>query len=290
MIDPVAIADAISFAAVDVFIVRAIERDSVRSDRTNNSMHLTKGAGSNNLGGQNHYLGERIQGIKAMQRICKVAPLCVPRSIVFSIDAVARDKSDPFRIVCIEALRELAVTNPRLVSECFGMSTLFDAVLDPSLVDPGIYSSSSSTATKATHHSPKFLKSLRESIVLSLLHIANSPGGRRYLHSGPMGGSIDFRRLLSPLVDPDYPSPSTRGKQNPKKQETGREPGVRRQVGTNKLAGSGGGKNRLSDRLRWQAASGRLLMMRTWQGVILLASDRQGGLRALFSMLVHPFL
>ena len=124
MIDPAAIADAISFAAVDVFIVRAIERDSVRSDRTNNSMHLTKGAGSNNLGGQNHYLGERIQGIKAMQRICKVAPLCVPRSIVFSIDAVARDKSDPFRIVCIEALRELAVTNPRLVSECFGMSTL----------------------------------------------------------------------------------------------------------------------------------------------------------------------
>ena len=126
--------------------------------------------------------------------------------------------------------------------------------------------------------------------MLSLLHIANSPGGRRYLHSGPMGGSIDFRRLLSPLVDPDYPSPSTRGKQNPKKQETGREPGVRRQAGKNKLAGSGGGKNRLSDReLRWQAASDAvLLMMRTWQGVILLTSDRQGGLRALFSMLVQP--
>ena len=308
MVDPTTVTDALAYATVDVFIVRALERDSVRTERTGSSSSSSSSSSmsmrptSVQREGQNQYLGERIQGIKAARRMCKVAPLQVPRSIVFSLDAIAREKADPLRIVCLEALRELAIANPKLVAECFGMSTLFDAVLDPSLVDPSLRSSSassspssstafssSSSAARSIHHTPAFLKALRESILLSLLHIANSPRGRRYLHAGPMGGSIEFRRLLSPLVDPDYPSPAAqRGK--PKKREAGNDTGAKRRALVNKLAGGDNGTTPLSDReLRWQASCDAVvLMMRTWQGVFLLTSDRQGGLRALFSMLVQP--
>ena len=303
MHNPDSISEALKLTALDVYIIRALERDSSRSERHNISMVDMKAATPRGV--HNQYAGERIQAIKLVRHMLKLAPHLTPRSIVFSIDSVAREKSDPFRIVCLEALRELAVANPKLVAECFGMATLFDAILDPSLVNPKMakpLSKSSSSSklrsdTRPNQHTPFFLKALRESILLSLLHIANTPSGRKHLHMGPKGGSLEFRRLLSPLLDSDYPTTEHNSAKVLKKKSTEGDMAANRRLnrrGERKinpvLRDASEASPPMGDReLRWQASCDSIeIMMRTWQGIFLLASDRQGGLRALFSMLVQP--
>ena len=60
----------------------------------------------------------------------ELAPLLMPRGIVFSLDAIARDVNDPLRLVCLETLRQLVVFNvsicclPPWVS-CYLLSSVF---------------------------------------------------------------------------------------------------------------------------------------------------------------------
>ena len=74
-----------------------------------------------------------------------------------------------------------------------------------------------------------------------------------------------FYFLSQPLIDSDYPKNKT--KSDSSSSSTGRE---ERDV-------------------RWSlSANACVIMLRTWTGLFLLGSDRQGGLRAVFSMLVQP--
>ena len=207
------------------------------------------------------YLGERMQAFKVIERIMVVAPSLMPKSLVFGIDAVAREASDALRTLCLELLRRLVVVNTRIVAVSFGLSTLFDAVLDPSLLlssssstsssSTSTTSSTSSTAERPSQHDMQ----LHDSILLTLLHVANTKQGRQYLRSGPRGGAADFRRLLSPLVNPDYP----KGVGSSSKK-----------MGTNTTKGGGGGGGDTSGRTtrgdgereaRWNLAANACVIM-----------------------------
>ena len=73
------------------------------------------------------YLGERIQALKVVRRIMELAPLLMPRGIVFSLDAIARDVNDSLRLVCLETLRQLVVFNVSIC--CLPPSILLSSVI-----------------------------------------------------------------------------------------------------------------------------------------------------------------
>ena len=62
---------------------------------------------------------------------CSQVPPCFVRSLV----AITAHKDDNCRRVCLETLRELAITNAAIVAQCDGVRVLFDAILDPSCQD-----------------------------------------------------------------------------------------------------------------------------------------------------------
>jgi hypothetical protein len=251
-------------ASVHVFVIRALER-SGGSGKSQSSVSFTniattadeKRKQTKTQQRSRPYLGERIQAYKFIEKILSVAPMIMPKSIVFGVDAVARETNDSLRELCLELLRKLAIVNTKVVAESFGLATLFDAVLDPSLGRRNNGGSDSKRPNSVTSSSTGLRPmKMHDTILLTLLHVANTKKGRKYMNIGPKGGSADFRRLLSPLVDPDFPS------------------------------GNGDNKEREE---RWNlSANACVLMMRTWAGLFLLSSDRQGGLRAVFSMLVQP--
>ena len=54
-------------------------------------------------------------------------PACIVRAVV----AVANQKDDNCRRVCLETLRELAIANLPVVAQCDGIRTLIDSILEP---------------------------------------------------------------------------------------------------------------------------------------------------------------
>lgn len=74
---------------------------------------------------------ERVQALKLIEKVRKVASELFPVGFGRSLVAVANSKEDSFRKVCIDAIRELALSNPSLVAIVHGFPTLLDAVLDP---------------------------------------------------------------------------------------------------------------------------------------------------------------
>lgn len=74
---------------------------------------------------------ERVQALKLIEKVRKVASDLFPVGFGRSLVAVANAKDDSLRKVCIDSIRELALSNPNLVAIVHGFPTLLDAVLDP---------------------------------------------------------------------------------------------------------------------------------------------------------------
>ena len=84
----------------------------------------------------------------------EVTPSVLPINFARSLVAIASHKEDNFSLLCLEALRQLASVNPKVVSRANGIKALFDAVLDPDNKD------------------------VAEPIMLTLLYLLNKPSSR----------------------------------------------------------------------------------------------------------------
>ena len=154
-----------------------------------------------------------------METDSTLIPPCFVRSLV----AVASHKEDNCRRVCLEALRELAITNTAIVAHCDGIRVLFDAILDSACQD------------------------LAESLVLTVLFIMNDASTRQYIRL-----PIDLHILFAPFTETDIPAGTER-------------------------------------RQRWAASRNAIVtMMRSWTGILMLASEPRGGLRSLVELLLSP--
>lgn len=74
---------------------------------------------------------ERMQALKVMEKVQQVASDIYPLAFARSLVAVANYKEDNFRKICIDSLRDLALSNPGLVAAVDGFAPLMDAVLEP---------------------------------------------------------------------------------------------------------------------------------------------------------------
>ena len=74
---------------------------------------------------------ERMQALKIMEKVQHIANDIYPLAFARSLVAVANYKEDNFRKICIDSLRDLALTNPGLVAAVDGFAPLMDAVLEP---------------------------------------------------------------------------------------------------------------------------------------------------------------
>lgn len=97
---------------------------------------------------------ERMQALKIIERVQLIAPELFPVGFARSLVAVANYKDDSFRKICIEALRDLSLTNPSLVAAVDGFTPMMDAVLEP------------------------ITQSLADSIVLVIIYLLNDPATR----------------------------------------------------------------------------------------------------------------
>ena len=97
---------------------------------------------------------ERMQALKIIERVQQIAPELFPVGFARSLVAVANYKDDSFRKICIEALRDLSLTNPSLVAAVDGFTPMMDAVLEP------------------------ITQSLADSIVLVIIYLLNDPATR----------------------------------------------------------------------------------------------------------------
>ena len=111
---------------------------------------------------------ERMQALKLMEKVQSVAPDLYPIAFARSLVAVANYKEDSFRKICVDTLRELALSNPVLVTVVDGFGPLMDAVLEP-ITQP-----------------------LADSILLTIIYLLNDPATRSIV-----GNCIDLRMLVS---------------------------------------------------------------------------------------------
>lgn len=135
---------------IDLYLIRALERDK-------------------------RYVWERMQSLKCIKKWIEMQPLGLPTTIISSIVAVASDPDDNFRRVCLESLRILALHNPVWVSECRGITTLFDSLLEPSLQD------------------------VADSILLSLLFIMEDPKNKKYIRV-----NLELESVIAPYTEDNY--------------------------------------------------------------------------------------
>lgn len=100
------------------------------------------------------FVQERMQGLKCMRRFIEIDPAGFPISFARSLVAVASNKDDNIRRVCLETLRELIISNPEIVIRVNGLTCLLDAIIEPTTQD------------------------MSESILLSVLFLMNDPKSR----------------------------------------------------------------------------------------------------------------
>jgi rapamycin-insensitive companion of mTOR len=100
------------------------------------------------------FVQERMQALKCMRRFIELAPATFPIAFARSLVAVANNKDDNIRRVCLETLRELVIVNAEVVVRVNGLSSLLDAVIEPNTQD------------------------MSESILLSVLFLLNDPKNR----------------------------------------------------------------------------------------------------------------
>ncbi|KAJ3087070.1 hypothetical protein HK102_011873 [Quaeritorhiza haematococci] len=94
-------------AHVDVFIIRALNRDS-------------------------RYDVEREQALKLVRAFLDVQDgwTLIPQSVVRTVVAIAEQNDDKFRNICIETLCELAVRNVEVCALCGGLKIVFGSLLE----------------------------------------------------------------------------------------------------------------------------------------------------------------
>ena len=151
---------------------------------------------------QDYYISERTQALKCMKKCFDVAMikgqppnqeqqqqqqqlqqdpgsrnsfLALAQSLV----AVASQKGDSLRRVCLDTLRELSIVNTKLVAVVNGFTVLMEAIFDPLNSD------------------------LNEPIILSFLYVLNDPRTRKYIRPHQ-----DLRTLISPFTDLEYLDPT----------------------------------------------------------------------------------
>jgi len=132
---------------MDLFISRALERDS-------------------------KFLWERMQALKLIRQFMKLAPHLIPRSVVQSLVSIAEHPKDDFGRISLDAIRELVLINPEVVSSCNGIRTIVDAILDTSGQE------------------------IAGSLTLTLLFLIDQDSTRRCLRP-----SLDIAKLLSVFTD-----------------------------------------------------------------------------------------
>lgn len=117
---------------------------------------------------------ERMQALKIVKKFIIVAKDIFPKAFVRSLVSCSNAVDDTLRRVCLESLREVAVILPDMVAAVNGLSSLLDAVLDPSTGD------------------------MAESILVTFLYLLNDQKTRKHIRP-----YLDFRYLLSPFTDFD---------------------------------------------------------------------------------------
>ena len=98
-----------------------------------------------------------MQALKIMKKFLDLSPELFPIGFARSLVAIAAEKSDNFRRVALETLRELGIKNPSVAHEADAFRILFDAVIDPTTTE------------------------LSESILLSMLHLLNNGETRNFV-------------------------------------------------------------------------------------------------------------
>jgi hypothetical protein len=78
---------------------------------------------------------ERIQALKLVDKVRKIAPECFPVAFARSLVAIANSKEDNLRRLCLDSLRELTLVNPSIVGTTGGFTTLLEAISDPISTD-----------------------------------------------------------------------------------------------------------------------------------------------------------
>ncbi len=94
---------------------------------------------------------ERMQAFKLMEKVRIIAPHIYPLAFGRSLVAVTNFKEDNFRKLCLEALRELSLANPKVVAAVNGYSSLLEGVLEP------------------------ITQEMADSILLTVLYLLNDP-------------------------------------------------------------------------------------------------------------------
>ena len=103
---------------------------------------------------EHEFVQERMQALKCIRRYLELSPSGFPVAFARSLVAVANNKDDNIRRVCLETLRELTIINSEIVLKVNGMSSLLEAVIEPNTQD------------------------MAESILLSILFLLNDPSTR----------------------------------------------------------------------------------------------------------------
>ena len=132
--------------------------------------------------GDDTNMWERKQAFRCIVRVFEIsADKHFGASFARSIIAIAANRDDRLRVLCLDLLRKVLMSNPKLIAECDGTKVLFDAIIDPSL------------------------SFLTEPLILSLLSVMNTSKTRKLLR--PMH---DVQRLLAPFTDIDFQLSSDR--------------------------------------------------------------------------------
>mmetsp|Transcript_21477 Transcript_21477/g.31154 ORF Transcript_21477/g.31154 Transcript_21477/m.31154 type:complete len:1569 (+) Transcript_21477:93-4799(+) len=122
----------------------------------------------------NDFSWERMQALKLINKFMDLSPDSFPLAFARSLVAVSMEKSDNFRRVVLESLRELGIKNTKVAYEAGAFRVLFDAILDPTI------------------------SYLSESILMTMLYLLNSPNTRSFVRP-----HLDLQCLLSPFTDLD---------------------------------------------------------------------------------------
>ena len=116
----------------------------------------------------------RVTTAKLFLHVSASYPAVIPQYNIRSVVAVAGSPADNLRPTCMEILRLLLATRTETVSQCNGLRTIMEAVLDPSMKD------------------------YAEALMLSVMFVFSSPHTRRYLRQ-----RLDISILFASYTDLD---------------------------------------------------------------------------------------
>lgn len=85
---------------------------------------------------EHRYLDERLQGLKLIRHIIQYNDMYITRPIIVTLLALSEQPKEEFRIVALDTLKDLLVTQPALIlGTTNARQILIDAILDPALTE-----------------------------------------------------------------------------------------------------------------------------------------------------------